>query len=140
MNIIAATPADETFVAYIEAAEVAFAVWLDGRTSYHPDDVPAFVPRVTNEERSRAEVLRFCVSPPAGQYVAYLSADRRRIVTWMDDTLAEVAILTKRLAPRKWRDTDECGVFIARGINGRTYTGKHRGPGMYAYLTEEVSK
>ena len=91
-----------------------------GWTSYRPEQVAHLHPP-SNEERSRAEVIEFSAEPPRTPYVAYLSGDRRRITTWMGETLATVSAITQRS-------------FTAQGINGRAYHGMHNGPQMFCRM------
>ncbi len=125
------TARDAQLTAYCK--EQGFTDKRSGWTSYRPEQVAHLNPP-TNEERSRAEVIRFRADPPAGVYVGYLSADRAYITTWTGDKLARVTAFLSRRAPRNWHLTDERGTFTACGIDGRTYKGTHYGAGMYCRM------
>lgn len=110
--------------------------------SYRPEDVPAYLATVTNEDRSRAEVIEFKLQPlPYGEsYVAYLKRDMTdgrvtgvRVTTWTGETLANVTSLN---SSRVWNSiyTDTRGSFWAKGIDGRVYYGRHNGEGMYCRM------
>lgn len=117
-----------------------------GWTSY-PVGTAFSVVAPTNEERSRAERIEFrAKSLQHGQsYTAYLTRDRdasndlgsprptgMRITTFTGDTLAHVT----RYSARKVRGvlSDVRGSFWACGIDGRTYYGRHNGPGVYCTM------
>lgn len=135
------TPAELAFAADVYARDARLRAYCleqgftnkrSGATSYLPEQVAHLNPP-TNEERSRAEQIRFRAEPPTGPYVAYLSRDASRVTTWMDDTLAEVANLTTYRVRNSFT-TDERGTFVARGIDGRVYHGTHNGAGMYCRM------
>jgi hypothetical protein len=100
--------------------------WIDsirgknGWASYRPEDKPANVPDVTNEERSALEVFEFCATPPE-RYFLYISEDNQTATTWTGDVLGEVSF------GREYRDNfggKRVPVWI-RGINGKQYHGTY---------------
>jgi hypothetical protein len=118
-----------------------------GNTSY-PSDTAFAVKAPTNEERSRAECIEFRANPlPYGQsYTAYLTKAKPhgwplgkglhgeyKITTFTGDTLAFVTRITTRKV-RGGYLTNEKGSFWARGIDGRTYHGRHNGSGIYCRM------
>ena len=56
----------------------AFESWRGNRSSYHPDEIPATVPRVTNEQRSAVETYEFNRDKPESYfcYVRYPGFER----------------------------------------------------------------
>lgn len=91
-----------------------------------------------NRMRSVLETKAFVWDPPA-RYIAYLSSDKKRIVTWMGDTIAVVTSMRSR----KVRDsyvTDDRGSFWAKGINGVVYYGTHNGAGMFCRMRISMTR
>jgi hypothetical protein len=103
-----------------------------GWTSY-PSDTVFSVAKPTNDERSRAEIIKFRANPPTGSYCAYLSVDKRTITTFMGGKLADVLTI-KNNPVRNSPYTNERGSFWARCIDGRLYYGRHNGAGMYCLM------
>ncbi len=75
-----------------KAAEIrqrndALMVWVDsirgknGWASYRPEDKPANVPDVSNEERSALEVFEFCQTPPDKYFLYIREKDHTAPVT-----------------------------------------------------------
>lgn len=94
-------------------------------------DIDAF-----NRAQSAKEVERFRSQPITASYPAYLTRDASgsyRITTWMGDTLATVTHIRTRPVRGSWL-TNERGSFWARGIDGRTYHGRHNGAGVYCRI------
>ena len=116
----------------IRARLARFEVWLNtkrnkrsGWASYRPEDVPADVPQVSNEERSALEVFEFCTNPP-DKYFLYIkplntlctgSVGEAR--TWTGERLGSVVF------GRVWRSNmgDRRVPVRISAINGRTYVG-----------------
>lgn len=77
----------------------AFESWRGDRRSYHPDEIPPDVPRVTNEQRSAVELYEFNRDKPERYfvYVRYPSIERGKrphygarveLTTWTGELLA----------------------------------------------------
>lgn len=112
----------------IRARSDAFAAWLGNRRSYRDEDVPADVPRVTNDETSALEVFDFVNDPPA-RYFLYINETTCKATTWTGDVLGDVTF------GRAWRaNMGDARVSIRiRAINGRTYAGTYyKSAGDYA--------
>lgn len=118
-----------------------------GWASYKPEDKPANIPDVTNEERSAVEVYEFCQTPPE-RYFLYISHDDNALslpdshnhrtirngasglaTTWTGEKLGDVqfgsefhsAFGDRRVSLRVY------------AINGKTYSGNYfRDAGSYA--------
>ena len=123
-----------TFAIDLRARDESLRAWLGERCSYHPDELPDDLkPTPTNEERSRAEVIEFLSQPVAYgvPYSAYLSSDRKRVTTFMGDTLAMISRIKTNPSRRRWSLSAGNGSFWARGIDGRLYYGRHNGPNCY---------
>jgi len=73
----------------------ALAAWVDsirGKNRWasdKPEDKPASVPDVTNDERSALEVFDFCQTPPLS-YFLYVNEKDRTATTWTGDVLGQV--------------------------------------------------
>jgi hypothetical protein len=100
--------------------------WVDsirgknGWASYRPEDKPANVPDVTNDERSALEVFEFCSNPPA-KYFLYISEENSTATTWTGDLLGHVTF------GREYGDNfggKRQPVWV-RGINGKQYHGTY---------------
>jgi hypothetical protein len=114
----------------------ALTAWVDsirgknGWASYRPEDKPAHVPDVTNDERSALEVFEFVTNPP-GNYFLYINEANRTATTWTGDVLGQVSF------GREYRDNfggKRVPVAI-RGINGLTYRGTYfKSSGDYARI------
>jgi hypothetical protein len=120
-----------------------FDAWLNtkrnkrnGWASYRPEDIPADVPRVSNDERSALEVFDFVNNPPA-KYFLYIKQETNlletwqhgRATTWTGETLGAVSF------GREWRSNmgDRRVPVTIRAINGRTYVGTYyKSTGDYA--------
>ncbi len=131
------TDEETAFLIAYRSRESRFQEWLGGRTSYNASEVPADLSIPSNEERSKAEVIRFKAEPLeyGKPYGAYLSRrdGKSYIATWMGDPLATVKAIRSFRPPRNWL-TDERGSFWAKGIDGRVYYGRHNGFGMHCTL------
>jgi hypothetical protein len=112
----------------------ALMAWVDsirgknGWASYRPDDKPAHVPDVTNEERSALEVFEFVANPP-DKYFLYISEKNRTATTWTGDALGNVSF------GREYRDSfgGRRVPITVHAINGRTYHGTYyKSSGDYA--------
>jgi hypothetical protein len=92
----------------------------NGWASYRPEDKPADVPDVTNEERSALEVFEFCTNP-SDKYFLYISLEKQAATTWTGVLLGHVTF------GREYRDNFG-GIRVpvtVRAINGLTYHGTY---------------
>jgi hypothetical protein len=120
----------------------ALMAWVDsirgknGWASYRPEDKPANVPDVSNEERSALEVFEFCQTPP-DKYFLYIREKDHTATTWTGDALGEVSF------GREWRDSfggRRVPVTI-RAINGHTYHGTYfKSSGDFARIRQSKRK
>lgn len=80
----------------IRSRNDALMAWVDsirgknGWASYRPEEKPAYVPDVTNEERSSLEVFDFVATPP-DKYFLYIDEQKRTATTWTGETLGTVS-------------------------------------------------
>jgi hypothetical protein len=90
----------------ISARNARFEAWRNGRTSYHPSEIPADVPTVTNDERSAMELYEFVTNPPE-KYFLYVALNpngytgygsSHQATTWTGERLGDVQF------GRTWRD------------------------------------
>jgi hypothetical protein len=114
----------------------ALMAWIDsirgknGWASYRPEDKPAHVPDVTNEERSALEVFEFVSNPP-DKYFLYISEANRTATTWTGDTLGQVSF------GREYRNNfgGKRVPITVRCINGHLYHGTYyKSSGDYARI------
>jgi hypothetical protein len=120
----------------------ALMAWVDsirgknGWASYKPEDKPAHVPDVTNDERSALEVFEFATNPP-DKYFLYINETTHTATTWTGDRLGHV------LFGREWRDSfggRRVPVTI-RAINGLTYHGTYyKSSGDFARIRQSTRK
>ena len=112
----------------------ALMAWMDsirnknGWASYRPEDKPAHVPDVSNDERSALEVFEFIAKPP-DSYFLYVSEDKRTATTWTGEKLGDVVF------GREYRDNfgGRRVPVTVRAINGRVYYGTYfKSPGDFA--------
>ena len=96
----------------LKAKMHVFDTWLNtkrdprsGWASYKPEDVPATVPKVSNDERSQVEVYEFCHNPPK-TYFVYV----RRL-----------AVAPGVVSPTKVEVTTWTGQLLGKGKLGRQY-------------------
>ena len=111
-----------------------FAAWVDtirdksGWASYRPEDIPADVPRVSNDEISALEVFEFIHDAPE-KYFLYIREKEGEAITWTGDKLGTVTF------GRPWRDNFG-GTRVpirVQGINGKRYAGTYyKSSGDYA--------
>ena len=102
--------------------------WIDtirdkrtGWASYKPEEKPANIPDVTNEERSSLEVFDFIDNPPE-KYFLYVDVKNKIVTTWTGEKLGNITYLS---APFR------CGFGIHTkrqslrftAINGAVYSG-----------------
>lgn len=146
MNHLYTTPMG--FVHAVRYRDAMLHAWMKrtGRansqgSAYHPRDLPAYMDVPTNEERSHAEVIEFTLYPlpPGEKYTAYLKMPKvgepcALITTFTGDALARVKSITYNKPSRRNILSDTCGTFTAKGIDGRTYKGRHNGDGMYCTM------
>ena len=125
----------------IRARNNALMAWVDsirgknGWASYRPEDKPAHVPDVTNEERSALEVFEFVTNPP-DKYFLYISEKNRTATTWTGDLLGHVSF------GREYRDSfgGKRVPITVRVINGHTYHGTYfKSSGNYARIKKAKS-
>jgi hypothetical protein len=114
----------------------ALNAWVDtirgknGWASYKPEDKPAHVPDVTNEERSALEVFEFITNPP-DKYFLYINEAKRTATTWTGETLGQVSL------GREYRDNfgGKRVPITVHAINGKTYHGTYfKSSGNYARI------
>jgi len=102
----------------------------NGWASYRPEDKPADVPDVSNEERSSLEVFDFVTNPP-DKYFVYLNEKTETATTWTGELLGQVSF------GREYRDNSggrRVSVTV-RAINGREYFGTfYKSHGDYARI------
>jgi len=113
-----------TVVSYQEYRELkarcdAFEAWRGERRSYRPEEIPADVPRVNNEDRSKIELFEFVNDKPT-HYFLYVNADKCIATNFMGDFLGRVEF------GRAWRDNFggmRVAIRIHHAINGVKYAG-----------------
>lgn len=126
LHIISATEYNE-----IKARSAVFDAWVDtkrgknGWASYKPEEKPADIPDVTNDERSKVEVYEFVNTPP-DRYFLYVKAlagthsgARGVATTWTGDKLGDITFGTT------WKDNfggTRVSIRVS-AIDGRTYAG-----------------
>jgi hypothetical protein len=113
----------------------AFDAWLNtirnprtGWASYKPEEVPAHVPKVSNAERSSAEVYEFFHNPPE-KYFLYV----KRLVTLPGVVGMDVEVTTwtgQLLGKGQLGRPYRCGAsrrypITFKGINGKLYRGTY---------------
>lgn len=86
--------------------------WLNGRSSYRPEECPADC-QISNDEVSNMEVYEFVQDPP-DRYVAYVDLQKKIITTWTGETLGTITLKSK-ITRGYW--------IRATGINGLRYCG-----------------
>jgi len=111
--------------------------WIDtirnkktGWASYKPEDKPADVPDVSNEERSALEVFEFVTNPP-DKYFLYINEKNRTATTWTGEKLGDVGFGCE------YRDNfgGKRVPITVYAINGRTYHGTYyKSSGDYARI------
>jgi len=107
----------------------AFEGWRAGRTSYHPSEIPAHIPEVTNEQRSQMEVYEFVNNPPQ-RYFLYVRrpnplSDVIQVTTWMGDVLG-TGILGRRYKTPAFGGYPSTRYPIRfAAINGKKYFGTY---------------
>src|SRR5690348_1144288 len=74
-----------------------------------------------NRETSAREVAEFISNPPA-RYMAYISSDHKRVITWMGDTLGTITRYSEYRTPTFGWPSTRAAIRV-RGINGREYFG-----------------
>lgn len=121
----------------IAAREKQLQAWIDtirsknGWASYKPEDKPANIPDVTNDERSSLEVFNFVTNPP-DRYFLYINEERFIATTFTGEKLGSVSFGREYQSPGFYRGSKRVPVTI-KGINGRTYYGTYfKSAGNYA--------
>jgi len=105
----------------------ALMAWVDsirgknGWASYRPEDKPAHVPDVTNDERSALEVFDFVTDPP-DKYFLYVNEETHEATTWTGDKLGDVRFGRAYKCPAFGGSSTHVPITI-RAINGLTYHG-----------------
>jgi hypothetical protein len=122
----------------IRQRNTALMAWVDsirgrnGWASYKPEDKPAHIPDVTNEERSALEIFEFVSNPP-DKYFLYIREKDHTATTWTGEVLGQVFF------GRGFRDNfgGKRIPVTVRAINGREYTGTYfKSSGDYARIRE----
>jgi len=85
-----------------------------------------------NQETSANEVAAFRTRE-VGPYLGYVSADGKRITTWMGETLAIITSVGVPFKTSGWMSTT-LTPFRAKGIDGRWYFGRFHGPNIYVRM------
>ena len=120
----------------IRTRNAALNQWIDtirgknGWASYKPEDKPANVPDVTNEERSALEVFEFVLNPP-DKYFLYIKEKDHTATTWTGEKLGNVSF------GREYRDNfgGKRIPINVYAINGKTYHGTYyKSSGDYARI------
>lgn len=150
---------DAAFAHAVRYNEAMINAWLKrtgrmdnrGFSSYRLVDLPPWIDYPTNDDRGRAECIRFLAEPlPRGKsYAAYLAHAKPEhiaryaasfgnlsqgvITTYNGELLAVVTQITANRVTNSHM-TNERGTFWAVGIDGRTYYGRHSGRGMYCLM------
>jgi hypothetical protein len=102
----------------------------NGWASYRPEDKPAHIPDVTNDERSALEVFEFVTNPP-DKYFLYINEKAQTATTWTGYALGRVFL------GREYRDNfgGKRVPITVRAINDRTYHGTYfKSSGDYARI------
>ena len=107
-----------------ECAKCAGKGFTLGWASYKPEDKPADVPTVTNEERSAIEVYEFCQTPPDRYflYISFPEFGKPGIAsTWTGENLGAVTF------GRSFRSSfgDKRVPIRIDAINGKAYSGTY---------------
>jgi hypothetical protein len=103
--------------------------WVDsirgrnGWASYKPEDKPAHVPEVSNDERSSLEVFDFVNDPPA-KYFLYINEKDKLATTWTGEKLGHVYFGRTYHSPAFGGHSVRVPVTV-RAINGKTYHGTY---------------
>jgi hypothetical protein len=120
----------------IRAKLARFEAWRGKRLSYHPDEVPADVPQVSNEELSALEVFEFVNDPPQA-YFLYIKHETNLLETWqhgLATTWTGEKLGTVSYG-RSWRSNmgDTRVPVTIQAINGKRYVGTYyKSAGDYA--------
>ena len=107
----------------------ALMLWVDsirgknGWASYKPEDKPATVPDVTNEERSALEVYDFVNNPP-DKYFLYVDEVNRTVTTWTGEKLGSITFLGVPYRCGRYRFAKRQSIRVT-GINGVKYSGTY---------------
>jgi hypothetical protein len=118
----------------IRTRNMALTAWVDsirgknGWASYRPEDKPAGVPDVTNEEQSSLELFEFVTNPPE-KYFLYVNEQQRMATTWTGEKLGEVRF------GREYKDNwgRKRVPVTVYSVNGYVYSGTYyRSAGDYA--------
>lgn len=120
----------------IRTRNTALNQWVDsirgknGWASYRPEDKPANVPDVTNEERSALEVFEFVSNPPE-KYFLYIDEKNHTATTWTGETLGQVTFGCEYRDNFNGRRVP----VTVRAVNGKTYHGTYyKSSGNYARI------
>lgn len=98
-----------------------FEAWRNGRSGYRVEDIPADVPRVSNEEISALEVFEFIHDAPE-KYFLYIREKEREAITWTGDKLGDITYMGPI-----WGDNfgGKRRSITVRAINGKCYVGTY---------------
>jgi len=134
-----------------QAAEIrqrndAPMAWVDtirgknGWASYRPEEKPAHVPDVTNEERSALEVFGFVQNPPE-RYFLYVNEETHEATTWTGDKLGDVRFGRPYECPAFGGFSSTRVPVTIRAINGVTYHGTYyKSSGNFARIRQSKKK
>ena len=112
----------------LKANYVAFKAWLGDRTSYNTKDIPASVPRVSNDQLSQIELYEFVNIPP-DRYTCYVKREtvsagvvnrNITVTTWTGQVLGYGTLGSMF----KCQNSLHYPIRF-RGINGRDYYGTY---------------
>lgn len=129
MKIRTLTESERAEMVILRAIHEEHEKWRAGRTSYKIQECPETL-RMTNEQRSRLEVLSFLDYPPE-RYFAYVKEQGsagiiQSVTTWIGDGLADV---TWQGVPFKvWGTFGQPSIrvnFRALAISGHAYSGTY---------------
>ena len=108
-----------------------FMEWLGSRTSYRPEEVPADVPRLTNEQLSELEVYDFVTNPPE-KYFLYINEEKKIATTWTGECLGNVIFGREFKSPAFGTYSKRVPITLF-AINHATYYGTYyKSSGDYA--------
>jgi hypothetical protein len=124
----------------------ALMAWVDsirgknGWASYRPEDKPAHVPDVSNEERSALEVFEFVQNPP-DKYFLYINETTYAATTWTGDKFGDVRFGRAYKCPAFGGFSSTRVPVTIRAINGVTYHGTYyKSSGSFARIRQSKKK
>ena len=125
----------------IRTRNATLNAWIDtirdkrtGWASYKPEEKPAHVPDVSNDERSALEVFDFVSNPPE-RYFLYINEETRTATTWTGDLLGRVLFGREYSCPAFGGWPSKRVPITVLAINGRKYHGTYfKSSGNYARI------